>query len=133
MMTEKKAADTWCPMVRHMSEAKHQGTFNRSRTEGREVNRRDAGDAEFICNCIGSRCAMWRWGEAPLFRRYSVASAGHEQATEEPPVRTPGTPMSWGFVPYDEAEGEPAGWIEPPAEAAARRQGYCGLAGKPHN
>ncbi len=59
MYTEKEANLLWCPMVRH--EGQNGSTFNRGSIDGKETNRMHEGDDRYICACIGSRCAGWRW------------------------------------------------------------------------
>lgn len=44
MHTEEQAQDLWCPLVRSYElQGAHGGT-------------------DGWCNCIASKCAMWRWG-----------------------------------------------------------------------
>jgi hypothetical protein len=77
--------------------------------------------------CRGAGCMAWRWSQ-PL--RRTVRLAENYGETSEPP-RPPHVPAHWPFVPFDESEGDPAGWVEPLEDAQARRTGYCGLAGVP--
>lgn len=77
-------------------------------------------------SCCGADCMMWRWAQP--FAGQRVWLCEKQQALVEP-ERPAGLPKSWFFVPYDEAEGEPAQWVEPEVEAYDRRRGYCGLAG----
>ncbi len=76
-------------------------------------------------NCIGDKCAMWRWGE-PLERRFVVCD---DPNVIEEPKRPEVIPASWTFIPHE--GDEPAGWVEPVDEMFARRRGYCGMAGEP--
>lgn len=123
MNTEKQASELWCPMVRH--EGDSGGTFNRGIAEGNETNRSGANDKLHICNCIASRCAMWRW--ANLAEQPGVFPCADREAMVEP-ARPKYLPESWKFVPYD---GEEAFWVESEEDQLARRTGYCGLSGKP--
>jgi hypothetical protein len=77
--------------------------------------------------CIGSECMMWRW--ADLIRRKKVETESGNEGEDDPiPARPSHVPETWEFFPCD---GDPAGWVEPEAEAQLRRRGYCGLAGHP--
>ncbi len=74
--------------------------------------------------CIGSGCAAWRWAEDhPALKSVRCADPN---ATTEPPRPAPYVPASWVFCPSGD---DHACWVEPSAEAQARRRGYCGLAG----
>ncbi len=82
-------------------------------------------------SCIADSCAMWRWtpitnpsNGARRFREADNPAAETEQEAGTKPEHCHG----WEFCPCGE---EPAGWVEPAAEADKRRLGYCGLAGKP--
>jgi|GEM_PF-2445704 len=82
-------------------------------------------------SCIADSCAMWRWTQitnpsngARRFREADNPAAETEQEAGTKPEHCHG----WEFCPCVE---DPAGWVEPAAEADKRRLGYCGLAGKP--
>lgn len=82
-------------------------------------------------SCIADSCAMWNWAPitnpsngARRFREADNPAAETEQEAGTKPEHCHG----WEFCPCGE---EPAGWVEPAAEADKRRLGYCGLAGKP--
>lgn len=134
LVTETQAAEKWCPMVRI---ARHEtitieGSPVGDMTPYREEHHIVGGcntDAlgglrvPASCRCIGSRCMMWEWAEMPE-QRFKVCPI--DRATIEPPALG-GPPASWEWRPYDAQEGEPAGWLEPENEAAARRRGHCGL------
>lgn len=115
MPTAKEAAGLWCPMVRVgvLPGAGGPAAVNDPTTD-------------FSVNCIASRCAMWRWsGEPPARQRF----AAYDSALIDEPERPPHVPASWQWHPYDDSEGDPAQWVEDDASVAARRRGYCGLAG----
>lgn len=83
------------------------------------------------CKCIADACAVWRW--SPITepsngaRRFRVAD-NPVAKTEREAGPKPKDCRGWEFSP---CLGDPAGWVEPEAEAKKRRLGYCGLAGKP--
>ncbi len=81
-MTEDEAKTKWCPMNR----------FSYS-------------------NCVGSKCAMWRWDREP------------EHKLSMTPVE------GWLHLPANPVW--PERWVEPHSEAKQRRPGFCGLAGAP--
>ena len=119
MYTESDAKNLWCPLVLH--EGKSGGSFNRGRSPGNPINRaRTEIEDSHLCNCIGRRCAIWRW--AP--QRPSVTLAcPNPQSMIEPP-RPPDMPPGWFFIPYMPYIGILAHWIEP--EPCTTQQGYCG-------
>lgn len=120
LLTEKEAKEKWCPHVRIAVLAGHGGAA---------CNTHPDRDIEADCRCVSSRCAMWRWADAPTCQRVQQAHDMH--ATTEP-ERPAHVPQSWVFDPYDAEDADCyARWVEPKDEAAARRRGYCGLAGKP--
>ena len=75
--------------------------------------------------CRGAGCMAWRWAEHAYNRRFIEAQ---DTMAEVEPPRPAHVPRSYTFFPFD-VDGNPAGWVEPDSEAAARRTGYCGLAG----
>lgn len=116
MLTEAEAKTKWCPKALNATD-----TIN-------TFNRYENGEAAHNCLCIASACMAWRWAEripAPKFFKSSDV-----RATSEPP-RPDHVPASYAFVPYDDVEGDAAGWAEPEESCKARRLGYCGLAGQP--
>lgn len=118
--TEEEATQCWCPFARV------DGLYSKG-SDATVHNRLPDGDITMSAMCVGSRCMAWRWANTP--RRQFHVSADCEARVE--PERAPGTPASWVWCPYDEMEGDYAGWLEPEEECNARRRGYCGLAGKP--
>lgn len=61
MHTETEAHGLWCPWVRH--EGDQAGSFNRGWNPANPLNQAPtAAEASYLCNCIGSSCAAWRWG-----------------------------------------------------------------------
>lgn len=120
MNTKKEASELWCPMVR-MAQSFDDG------------NASNCGDPAKMRNpsyarCIASKCAMWRWSSGEIARRFHNAPSelSGAQTEEEAGGRRGYIPLSWEFIP---AEDDGALWLEPESEAAARRTGYCGLAG----
>jgi hypothetical protein len=126
MHTEDEAKKLWCPMVRHEGNG---ATFNRGWAEHNPLNQVSTtgpgdGPAAFICNCIGTRCAAWRWSDpAPAV----VVDCRDARATREP-LRPDGLPPGWLFVP-SLCGATKACWVPPRDEG--RRLGYCGLFGQP--
>lgn len=74
--------------------------------------------------CRGPECMAWV--ETHRAERAVVVCQGNETAVEEPP-RPEGVPSSWVFFPYEEADGDPAGWVETEDTASLRNRGCCGL------
>lgn len=58
MMTEKEAAEKWCPHVRQ-SDGPDVPVFNRG-VKGNAHNDHE-NNRGALCNCIGSACMAWRW------------------------------------------------------------------------
>ena len=110
-MTPDEAKTKWCPFFRSKGPV-DQWSDNR-----------DHGGAGF---CIGPSCMAWRFGmELRMGFRVADPATAHDE-----PQRPAGIPASWVWEPAVSDKGEPAGWVEPMAEALARQEGYCGLAGK---
>jgi hypothetical protein len=65
----------------------------------------------------------WRF-ERPLERRVVMAE---EFAVGVEPARPAHVPASYVWAPYEPGDVYGACWVEPMAEAAARRTGYCGM------
>ena len=89
------------------------------------------GDPQRYGCCLASACMAWRWGEhQPPRQRITCPD---RYATIEEGMARPARALNWEFVPW--ADGAwadyPAQWLEPAAEYNTRREGYCGLAGKP--
>ncbi len=120
MHTEKQAAETWCPMVRHASDDGDMASINR-------YGHDDESDSPEFARCIAGRCAMWRWTGSAPWPKFNHCAPEHWGAQEEP-ERPASIPSDWVFCPDD---GDGAGWREPDEAAVQRRTGYCGIAGKP--
>jgi hypothetical protein len=80
-------------------------------------------------NCIADQCMWWRWNPSNDNRRRFHAAPMLESTQEQ--ERPSFIPSDWEWHPYDEEEGEPAGWTEPQASVEARRLGFCGAAVRP--
>lgn len=81
-------------------------------------------------HCVGACCMAWRWSDrvpARLFFQAHAPQAVSEGEAGEKPARADG----FDFVPYDDEDGDPAGWHETVEQANARRRGFCGLACRP--
>lgn len=122
MHTEEQARELWCPMVRHVVNAETVAAGNRFE-EGFHANE---------CRCVVSQCAMWRWLSASPQKWLDATVKGVTHLDAEPPS-TPDVkpPQGWDWVASSENGDNGGGWREPPDQADARRQGYCGLAGQP--
>ena len=122
MHTESQAKELWCPLVRHEGEAA--GSFNRGWSPSNPLNHAaKPEETSYLCNCIGSRCAAWRWerrrdvGQVPCVDRRAKAE----------PSRPTEVPSMWIFIP--EVPGVLAAhWAEP--ERRGPPLGYCGMIGR---
>lgn len=106
LLTKDDATKKWCPLARS--------------------------EYYSACKCIADGCAMWRWttitNPSNGARRFQVADNPTATSEKEAGLKPAGC-SDWEFSPS--TEHDPAGWVEPENSAAKRRQGYCGLAGKP--
>jgi hypothetical protein len=113
LLTENEAKKKWCPYARETG------------GENRTFMKKDATAAPAECRCIASLCMAWRWGEPEPNQK----STHHRNRKASTPYgwRPADVPQSWEWVPYN---GETrAHWLEPEAEAKARRRGHCGAFG----
>lgn len=79
--------------------------------------------------CKATQCMWWRWNPSgDNRRRFHAAILLHETAELARPAHVPD---DWTWHPYNEEDGEPAGWVEPQASLDARRLGFCGGAVRP--
>lgn len=119
MHTEQDARKLWCPMARDI--------VTRGVPEwtqgGGETQVGNRCENEPISTCIASDCAMWVRG-AFAARQYRVCEP--PTAIDEPP-RPTSVPDDWEWCPYEDADGEPAGWREPESARDGRNRGHCGL------
>lgn len=152
MHTPEQAKELWCPHARvaQVGAVETQASYNRSLSKLHvPVKVAQAGPEDFelgveprtkvatmltleahpstAANCLGDKCAAWRWAEKPD-RRSREADNPHLLTEQYRPTLIP---ASWVFVPYNVARGEPAKWMEPDGEVRARRNGFCGLAHRP--
>jgi len=113
LLTENEAKKKWCPYARETG------------GENRTFMKKDATAPPAECRCIASLCMAWRWGEPDPKQK----STHHRNRKASTPYgwRPADVPQSWEWVPYN---GETqAHWLEPEAEAKARRRGHCGAFG----
>ena len=75
--------------------------------------------------CMGAECAAWRWDDS--FGPWRVVANSAERPESVPPDLV--------YVPasgsLDERSFISACWAEPESAYRARREGFCGLGGKP--
>jgi hypothetical protein len=109
LLTETEAKKKWCP-------------YARATGDNRAFVKTDPSKPPAACSCIASLCMAWRWGEVEPSQR----KTNHEHRTASSPLgwRAADVPAGWTWVPYDGTER--AHWLEPEAEAKARRRGHCG-------
>jgi hypothetical protein len=97
MHTEEQAKHLWCPMVRH--EGDSNGTFNRGWCPSNPLNSAGQAEQSYMCNCLASGCAMWRWHN-PKEKRLGfcgMSGSSHVQLTQpsEPPLATHRRALYW--------------------------------------
>lgn len=120
MHTEEEAHELWCPMARVLSHTSAQDGKGRLFEGGYSWNRapntfdpHSEDEPPYTprsANCIGSKCAMWRWGGSKAFAIYPSG---------------------------DEEEWSLAGWggidrmreHNPKLKFREEKHGFCGLAG----
>jgi hypothetical protein len=116
--TETEAHHLWCPMVRHEGEG---ASFNRGWQQSNPLNA--TRQESFLCNCIGSRCAAWRWGAPagrhpgqlglhprPLRHHPGALDGARERPAATRPLRPdPPVPVRLGLAPVP-TRPAPAAW-----------------------
>jgi hypothetical protein len=121
MITEAEAKTKWCPFARYAFT--DVGGVNRWKQSAPENEPHALNPVP--CRCIGSECMMWRW-DTGVYRSSIVTPDGSSWVVEPP--RPKAVPASWEFVARSPADLESVShWVEPWAEAQARRRGSCGL------
>jgi hypothetical protein len=155
--TTEQARDLWCPMAR-VAQAGNVDipvAYNRSLTK--EVKAAEvvayASAEEFklggeatgsktimvmdatpgvsmAANCVGEKCAMWRWAE-PEHAVHRVRVMCKQFDAQVEPERPAGMNPALVFTPHEPGDDGGACWVEPEHLWLARRRGYCGLAGRP--
>jgi hypothetical protein len=134
MLTEKQAAETWCPHARIARAEK--GTMDYDVIIA-SVNRDAIGSArEFVlnsCKCLASRCSQWRWHDPVVeFRNVDLRRERHDEPA--PTTADFAAPAGDGWEPSGPAH-QPAGaglaWRQTFKRVDPERRGYCGLAGPP--
>lgn len=100
-VTEKEAREKMCPMVRSQA------------------------------NCIGTGCMAWVFTTEMRDGTPGRKFVATPSPVEVEPDRPEGIPVSWLFVPYEDNDGDPSGWIEPYEDYLARRVGRCGVVCRP--
>lgn len=148
MIKENEAGKLWCPMSRvaQCGNADISTTYNRTlnkqiieatvnvTSDDGETKQRPGMLLEAIAgvskaaNCIGSKCAMWRWADKPFQVSRTRVMCNDPLAVTEP-ARPDGLNEKFVFIPCD--EDVDAHWAEPEEVWLSRRRGYCGLAGRP--
>lgn len=119
LMTEKDAAEKWCPAARVFAVKKGPFWDNRGENE----------DHPTWTKCLGSGCMAWRWDrrvDPPTCHWHSV----NLPLGSPEPERPANVPASWVWE-NDSDEREFCRWVEPVKDADTRRRGYCGLGGNP--
>lgn len=123
-VTEKEAAEKWCPMVRiARRETFEPDSKGIAIVAGCNTDALGGLRVPASCRCIGSQCMMWTWLDNPDLKFIRLSK---DQFATIEPERPSGVPATWEWSPYDRDDG-PAGWMEPAEAAAARRRGVCGL------
>ena len=117
--TEEEAKERWCPMVRfHMG---FQGFVYDNKPGNSQAH-------NYSCFCLASDCMMWAWADGEPRMKCMIPQ---NLDSEEEPERPSEVPASWKWISASEASDGVPHWHEPQSEANARRQGFCGLGGKP--
>lgn len=122
MHTEIEVKNLWCPFVRHEGEGG--GNFNRGWSPSNPLNHAPTPEeTSYLCNCIGSRCAAWRWSRDRESRHLPCP----DRRAKTEPARPDELPSKWIFVP-EVPRVMSAHWAEPERRGPAT--GYCGMIGR---
>lgn len=154
MHTPEQARELWCPMSR-VAQAGNVDipvAYNRSLTKHTQAATvtqprpaddfdlgKDAAETKSIviltatpatsmaANCLGDKCAMWRWAQPEsAVGRVRVMCKQFDAQVE--PERPAGMNPALVFAPYEPGDDCGACWVEPEHVWLARRRGFCGLA-----
>ena len=86
---------------------------------------------ESWCGCTASKCMAWRWKDMHVVQLVRHPKTQKEARQSAEPERPADLPSTWGWCGDAwECDGEDNYWCEPASDAALRRRGYCGLAGR---
>lgn len=132
MHTEKEAAALWCPMVRVVNTGQ---TYNR--VDPVYLGYQQGPDRAYFerqqenCNCIASRCAMWRWGDG---RAVMAQTQALKSETGNSAYGITYAGEYWhdtGERAVNEDGAEVVTLTKPDNRLPRIKTGYCGLAGNP--
>lgn len=152
MHTPEQARELWCPMSRvaQAGSVDIPVAYNRSLNKEHKAMRSVKADPDtfqlgaepeettvlvltatpgvsMAANCIGNKCAMWRWAQPEsAVGRVRVMCKQFDAQVE--PERPAGMNPTLVFAPYEPGDDCGACWVEPEHVWLDRRRGFCGLA-----